>query len=100
MDFVLIGLMLGVWGSFILYGWVLEDIKGTPWGENAERFKDTDFLILAQSLGNVLVSGSLLLALKEGPITHRSATQHSSCSVLHPHPRAATTMPSLHLTSS
>lgn len=82
MDFLLIGLMLGVWGSFILYGWVLEDIKGTPWGENAERFKDTDFLILAQSLGNVLVSGSLLLALKEGPITHRSATQHSSCSVL------------------
>jgi hypothetical protein len=71
MDLVLVGLMVGVWGSFMAYGWVLEDIKSTAWGDQGERFKDTDFLILAQSIGNTVVAATLLLALKDGPVLTR-----------------------------
>lgn len=71
MDLLLALLMLGVWGSFMAYGWVLEDIKSTPWGEAHERFTDTDFLILAQSVGNAVVAAGLLLFLKDGPVLHR-----------------------------
>lgn len=71
MDLLLALLMLGVWGSFMAYGWVLEDIKSTPWGEAHERFTDTDFLILAQSIGNAAVAAGLLLVFKDGPVLHR-----------------------------
>lgn len=71
MDLLLIGLMFGVWGSFMVYGWVLEDIKGTAWGEQGERFRDTDFLILCQSIGNSTVAAFLLLLFKDGPVLKR-----------------------------
>jgi hypothetical protein len=71
MDLLLFALMLGVWGSFMAYGWVLEDIKSTPWGDAKERFTDTDFLILAQSVGNAAVAAVLLLFFKDGPVLHR-----------------------------
>lgn len=55
---------LGVWCSFLVFGWAQEALTRTEWGEGdeKERFKFTNFLVLLQSVGNALVALVLLFA--------------------------------------
>eukprot|EP00294_Goniomonas_avonlea_P016228 CAMPEP_0114553000 /NCGR_PEP_ID=MMETSP0114-20121206/7422_1 /TAXON_ID=31324 /ORGANISM="Goniomonas sp, Strain m" /LENGTH=338 /DNA_ID=CAMNT_0001737909 /DNA_START=143 /DNA_END=1159 /DNA_ORIENTATION=+ len=60
-DFKRLFLCVSVIVSFTLFGWAQEEVTQHKYGENEERFKFTTFLVLAQSLGNVVLSGAVLL---------------------------------------
>jgi solute carrier family 35 (UDP-galactose transporter), member B1 len=50
-------LALGVWGAFLVFGFTQEHLTRHNYGEAGERFTHTQALVVAQSLGNVIVSG-------------------------------------------
>eukprot|EP00040_Diaphanoeca_grandis_P033177 m.202608 g.202608 ORF g.202608 m.202608 type:complete len:336 (+) comp32833_c4_seq1:39-1046(+) len=64
-------LMIGVWISFILYGWALEGIKGGEFGDEKERFTSDSFIMLLQSSCNTLIAGTVLLATGTGSIAKK-----------------------------
>eukprot|EP00041_Stephanoeca_diplocostata_P014178 m.255173 g.255173 ORF g.255173 m.255173 type:complete len:331 (+) comp19610_c0_seq2:85-1077(+) len=64
-------LAVGVWVTFMLYGYAIEAIKVTEFGTDKERFKDTSFLIFIQGLTSTVVSALVLLVRAEGSFVQR-----------------------------
>jgi UDP-galactose transporter B1 len=50
-------LAFGVWISFLVFGFTQEHLTRHGYGQNNERFTHTQALVVAQSIGNVIVSG-------------------------------------------
>ena len=55
-------LALGVWVSFLIFGYCQEHLTRHEYGDQQERFTHTQALVVAQSLGNVLVAGVAIKA--------------------------------------
>ena len=53
--------VVGVWLSFVAFGWALEGLTRTKFGDEGERWAYYNVLILMQCIGNVVVSGLVLL---------------------------------------
>lgn len=49
-------LALGVWVSFLVFGYCQEHLTSHEYGSSKERFTHTQALVVAQSLGNVIVA--------------------------------------------
>ena len=50
-------LAIGVWVSFLVFGFTQEHLTRHEYGEIGERFVHTQALVVAQSIGNVIVAG-------------------------------------------
>jgi len=50
-------LAIGVWISFLVFGFTQEHLTRHEYGEIGERFVHTQALVVAQSIGNVIVAG-------------------------------------------
>ena len=53
--------VLGVWLSFVAFGWALEALTRTEFGAEKERWAFYNVLILLQCVGNALVAATALL---------------------------------------
>lgn len=54
-------LAIGVWVSFLVFGFTQEHLTRHQYGPNKERFLHTQALVAAQSLGNILVSAMAIM---------------------------------------
>lgn len=54
-------LVVGVLGSFVLFGWAQEQVTQSTFGPNQERFREVSFLVVVQSVGNSLIAAVVLL---------------------------------------
>jgi UDP-galactose transporter B1 len=59
-------LAVGVWISFVAFGWAQETLTSHEFGEAKERFEHTSSLVLLQSVGNAIIA-YLALLLTYGP---------------------------------
>lgn len=57
-------LAVGVWVSFLVYGFSQEHLTRHVYGEKKERFLHTQALVAAQSLGNVIVASIAIMSTK------------------------------------
>jgi UDP-galactose transporter B1 len=55
-----ISLAIGIWVSFLLFGYCQEHLTRHAYGPSGERFRHTQALVVAQSLGNVLMAGLMI----------------------------------------
>jgi len=62
----LVVLSVGVWVSFIAFGWAQETLTSHQYGADKDRFEHTSSLVLLQSVGNALVAYVALL-ITRGP---------------------------------
>ena len=59
-------LAIGVWVSFLVYGFTQEHLTRHEYGAQKERFLHTQALVAAQSLGNVIVAAVAISASRGG----------------------------------
>eukprot|EP00306_Pavlova_sp_CCMP459_P012319 CAMPEP_0185189824 /NCGR_PEP_ID=MMETSP1140-20130426/6266_1 /TAXON_ID=298111 /ORGANISM="Pavlova sp., Strain CCMP459" /LENGTH=349 /DNA_ID=CAMNT_0027756411 /DNA_START=46 /DNA_END=1095 /DNA_ORIENTATION=+ len=59
-------LAVGVWVSFVAFGWAQEHLTSHEFGEKKERFDHISALVLLQSIGNAIVA-YVMLILTQGP---------------------------------
>lgn len=59
-------LAVGVWGSFLAFGWAQEKLTSHEYGTDKDRFEHTSSLVLLQSVGNAFVAYIALL-ITRGP---------------------------------
>jgi UDP-galactose transporter B1 len=59
-------LAVGVWVSFVAFGWAQETLTSHKFGEKGERFEHTSALVLLQSVGNAVVA-YIALVMQHGP---------------------------------
>jgi UDP-galactose transporter B1 len=72
LDLKLCVLVVGTLVSFVMFGVAQEALTKTKYGDEAEKFTYTTFLVVLQSVGNALVAGLLLL------VTYGSKTSFSA----------------------
>ena len=70
-------LALGVWVSFLIFGYCQEHLTRHAYGATRERFTHTQALVVAQSIGNVIVSAIAIrlaaVPIKSGKISRWTA---------------------------
>lgn len=54
-------LAVGVWVSFLVFGFTQEHLTRHEYGPNKERFLHTQALVAAQSLGNLVTAGAVIM---------------------------------------
>ncbi len=64
-------LAIGVWISFLIFGFTQEHLTHHKYGPKGERFTHTQALVVAQSLGNILVAGIAIFMQKGDKTTNK-----------------------------